>query len=139
MVITQDIHEISTEARRAANYCQASGRSMLYLPLCIEISLKTSEGDTMVLENWVLTMSDGTAGGTAGGGGHHHGTRLNNKIYNNMSLMLKSLLCATRSLPAYRLSRKQGPETFVICYRMSVGEPAGSLLGDGFQTAQVCL
>jgi hypothetical protein len=28
------------------------------MPLCIEISLKTTEGDLLVLETWVLSMKD---------------------------------------------------------------------------------
>ena len=49
----------------------------------------------------ILSITDnGTAATT--GHHHHHGARLNNKMYNHMSLMLKSLLCVTRALPAYR-------------------------------------
>jgi hypothetical protein len=28
------------------------------LPICVEISLKTSEGDSMILETWLLSMTD---------------------------------------------------------------------------------
>ena len=81
----------------------------------------------MVLENWVLTWRDSS----------DPSIKLNNTVYNHMGLLLKSLLCVTRSTPAYRLSRRQGPETFVICYRVYAGEPISSHLGDGYQTSGV--
>ncbi len=34
--------------------------------------------------------------------------RLANTVYNRMGLLLKSLLCVSRALPAYKLSRRQG-------------------------------
>ena len=48
-----DNSEITHEARKAS-----ANVAILGQPLCIEISLKTSEGDSMVLENWVLTWRD---------------------------------------------------------------------------------
>ena len=39
--------------------------------------------------------------------------------------------------PAYRLSRRQGPDTFVVCYRVYVGDPQYSCLGDGHQVTKV--
>ncbi|TRY66927.1 hypothetical protein TCAL_08037 [Tigriopus californicus] len=80
----------------------------------------------MILENWTLAMEDGPDLKCA-----------NNVIYNKMSVMLKSLLCVTRSVPAYRLSRKQGPESFVICYKLFVGEPSSNVLGEGYQSCPV--
>ena len=125
-----DNAEITHEAKKAAamiNNIAATGLGILGHPLCIEISLKTSEGDSMVLENWVLTWRDSS----------DPNIRLNNTVYNHMGLLLKSLLCVTRSTPAYRLSRRQGPETFVICYRVYAGESVTSQLGDGYQTSGV--
>ena len=68
-------------------------------------------------------------------------------MYNAMSLLLKSLLVVTRATPAYRYSRRQGPDTFVVCYRVYsvVGEEGESmvragapvLLGDRYKTANV--
>ena len=122
--------EITHEAKKAAamiNNLTSTGLGILGHPLCIEISLKTSEGDSMVLENWVLTWRDSS----------DPNIRLNNTVYNHMGLLLKSLLCVTRSTPAYRLSRRQGPETFVICYRVYAGDSVSSQLGDGYQTSGV--
>ena len=81
----------------------------------------------MVLENWVLSQKD-------------HSEDLNkgpSTVYNNMSMLLKSLLCVSRALPAYRLSRRQGPESYVLCYRVFSGQPGLSVLGDNLQTCHV--
>ena len=116
-----DNAEIKEEAKRAAALRGIVGTSQ-----CIEISLKTTEGETMVLETWVLSWKDGVDPNIKV-----------NTVYNQMSLLLKSLLCVTRSTPAYRLSRRQGPETFVICYRVYAGEPSTVHLGEGHLTAQI--
>lgn len=102
-------------------------------PMCVEISLKTTEGDTMVLESWVMAIKKDKVPSCE----PIMANRGSNTIYNHMSLLLKSLLCVSRVLPAYKLSRRQGPESFVICYRIFAGEPATSVLGDGFQTCPV--
>ncbi len=123
----QDIAEISAESKRSATSTQLTGRSLLFHPLCVEISLKTVEGDSMVLESWVLSMREGS----------DPSVRPNNTVYNHMGLLLKSLLCVSRAMPAYRLSRRQGPDSFIICYRIYAGESDVSVLGDGFQSSQV--
>ena len=54
-----------------------------------------------------------------------------------MGLLLKSLLCVSRVLPAYKFARSQGPDTHVMCYRIFAGEPNANPLGSGLQTAHV--
>ena len=54
-----------------------------------------------------------------------------------MGILLKSLFSVSRSTPSYRLARKQGPDTFVICYRIYQGEPQYGHLGDGYQDTRV--
>jgi hypothetical protein len=54
-----------------------------------------------------------------------------------MGLLLKSILCVSRVLPAYKFARRQGPDTHVMCYRIFAGEPNNNPLGSGQQTAQV--
>ena len=95
--------------------------------VCVEISLRTAEGETMVLETWWLTVSDQT----------DPYARISYTVYNRMGTLLKSLFSVSRVTPAYRLSRKQGPETFVICYRIYMGEPQYIHLGDGYQKSKV--
>merc|ERR1719402_2008121 len=82
------------------------------LPLVCEISLKTAEGDQLVLELWRLAV---IAGGDPS-------VKVTHTVYNRMSLMLKSLVTVARVTPAYRLSRRQGADSYVICYRGPHGQ-----------------
>ena len=62
-----------------------------------------------------------------------------NAVYNQMGLLLKSLLCVSRVLPAYKFARSQGPDTHVMCYRVFAGERSTNPLGSGQQTAHVSI
>lgn len=95
--------------------------------MCVEFSIKTADDDTLVLETWTINVTDKA----------DVSTRVSYGVYNRMSIMLKSVLCATRITPAYSLSRKQGPETYVFCYRLYNGEPYLQGLGDGYLTKRV--
>ncbi|NWU70477.1 ATG13 protein, partial [Pterocles burchelli] len=118
----KDIPEVTHEAKKAlAGQLPTVGRSM-----CVEISLKTSEGDSMELEIWCLEMNEKC----------DKEIKVSYTVYNRLSLLLKSLLSITRVTPAYRLSRKQGHE-YVILYRIYFGEVQLSGLGEGFQTVRV--
>lgn len=118
----KDIPEVTHEAKKAlAGQLPAVGRSM-----CVEISLKTSEGDSMELEIWCLEMNEKC----------DKEIKVSYTVYNRLSLLLKSLLAVTRVTPAYRLSRKQGHE-YVILYRIYFGEVQLNGLGEGFQTVRV--
>ncbi|NXF36722.1 ATG13 protein, partial [Nyctibius bracteatus] len=118
----KDIPEVTHEAKKAlAGQLPSVGRSM-----CVEISLKTSEGDSMELEIWCLEMNEKC----------DKEIKVSYTVYNRLSLLLKSLLAITRVTPAYRLSRKQGHE-YVILYRIYFGEVQLSGLGEGFQTVRV--
>ncbi|XP_012930366.1 autophagy-related protein 13 isoform X4 [Heterocephalus glaber] len=118
----KDIPEVTHEAKKAlAGQLPAIGRSM-----CVEISLKTSEGDSMELEIWCLEMNEKC----------DKEIKVSYTVYNRLSLLLKSLLAITRVTPAYRLSRKQGHE-YVILYRIYFGEVQLNGLGEGFQTVRV--
>uniref|UniRef100_H3BHL1 Autophagy-related protein 13 n=1 Tax=Latimeria chalumnae TaxID=7897 RepID=H3BHL1_LATCH len=98
----KDIPEVTHEAKRAlAGQLPGIGRSM-----CVEISLKTSEGDSMELETWCLEMNEKC----------DKDIKVSYTVYNRLSLLLKSLLAITRVTPAYKLSRKQGHD-YVILYR----------------------
>lgn len=118
----KDIPEVTHEAKKAlAGQLPAVGRSM-----CVEISLKTSEGDSMELEIWCLEMNEKC----------DKEIKVSYTVYNRLSLLLKSLLAVTRVTPAYRLSRRQGHE-YVILYRIYFGEVQLNGLGEGFQTVRV--
>ncbi|XP_076000001.1 autophagy-related protein 13 isoform X1 [Genypterus blacodes] len=118
----KDIPEVTHEAKKAlAGQLPGVGRSM-----CVEISLKTSEGDSMELETWCVEMNEKC----------DKDIKVSYTVYNRLSVLLKSLLAITRVTPAYKLSRKQGHD-YVILYRIYFGEVQLSGLGEGFQTVRV--
>uniref|UniRef100_A0A6I8S034 Autophagy-related protein 13 n=1 Tax=Xenopus tropicalis TaxID=8364 RepID=A0A6I8S034_XENTR len=118
----KDIPEVTHEAKKAlSGQLPAVGRSM-----CVEISLKTSEGDSMELEVWCLEMNEKC----------DRDIKVSYTVYNRLSLLLKSLLAVTRVTPAYRLSRKQGHE-YVILYRIYFGDVQLLGLKEGFQAVRV--
>jgi len=120
----KDIHEVLSETKKAmSGQLPSPGR-----PLVVEISLKTAEGDTMVLEWWRLAV-------VAGGDPQ---VKITHTVYNRMGILLKSLITVTRVTPAYRLSRTQGQDNYVICYRVFLGDPPDPPdLGEGALTARV--
>jgi autophagy-related protein 13 len=91
------------------------------LPLCVEISLQTVEGDKMILEVWSLNINTELCDPTI---------KATHTIYNRMGLMLKSLISVTRVTPAYKLSRRQTSDSYNIYYRIYVGEPQIHNLGE---------
>ncbi|XP_058237935.1 autophagy-related protein 13 isoform X2 [Hemibagrus wyckioides] len=118
----KDIPEVTHEAKKAlAGQLPTVGRSM-----CVEISLKTSEGDSMELETWCLEMNEKC----------EKDIKVSYTVYTRLSLLLKSLLAITRVTPAYKLSRKQGHD-YVILYRIYFGDVQLTGLGEGFQTVRV--
>ncbi|XP_058835891.1 autophagy-related protein 13 homolog [Topomyia yanbarensis] len=98
------------------------------LPLCVEISLQTVEGDNMILEVWSLSVQKDQCDLQIRG---------THAIYNRMGLLLKSLLSVTRSTPAYKLSRRQSADSYQIFYRIYIGEPQTHQLGDGHKQLRV--
>uniref|UniRef100_A0A671RSR4 Autophagy-related protein 13 n=1 Tax=Sinocyclocheilus anshuiensis TaxID=1608454 RepID=A0A671RSR4_9TELE len=118
----KDIPEVTHESKKAlAGQLPGIGRSM-----CVEISLKTSEGDSMELETWCLEMNEKC----------DKDIKVSYTVYNRLSLLLKSLLAITRVTPAYKLSRKQGHD-YVILYRIYFGDVQLTGLGEGFQSVRV--
>lgn len=90
------------------------------VPICIEISLKTVEGDTMVLEMWSLGVLPEHIDPTV---------RVTYTVYNRMGILLKSLLSVSRVTPAYKLSRRQSSDSYTMCYKIYMGEPQLHVLG----------
>ncbi|XP_076656855.1 autophagy-related 13 isoform X3 [Halictus rubicundus] len=119
-----DVPEVLAEAKRAL--CGEIVNSTI--PLCIEISLRTVEGDTMVLETWSLRVLPEHS---------DPAVRVTYTVYNRMGILLKSLLSVSRITPAYKLSRRQGPDSYVICYKIYLGEPQLHTLGDNYKNVRV--
>ncbi|PSN40375.1 Autophagy-related protein 13 [Blattella germanica] len=120
----RDLPEVLAEAKKALCGEVVTAK----LPLCVEISLKTVEGDSMMLETWCLGMLPEQCDPSV---------RVTYTVYNRMGILLKSLVSVTRVTPAYKLSRRQGPDSYVICYRIYMGEPQLHNLGEGYHEVRV--
>lgn len=68
----------------------------------------------MVLETWSLSVLPEQS---------DPAVRVTYTVYNRMGILLKSLLSVSRVTPAYKLSRRQGPDSYTMCYRIYMGEP----------------
>ncbi|XP_042214060.1 autophagy-related protein 13 homolog isoform X2 [Homarus americanus] len=120
----EDIHEIQQETKRGlGGHMPDVGK-----PLVVEILLRTPESDSLVLELWTLTILDAYDTSPA---------RINPTIYNRMTVLLKSLLAVTRITPAYKLAFRQGPDSFIICYRVYLGDPNYDCLGENHIQARL--
>lgn len=82
----------------------------------------------MVLESWCLSVLPERCDPIK---------RIAHSVYNHMGILLKSLVSVTRVTPAYKLSRRQGPDSYVICYRIYMGEPQLHTLGDGYKQVRI--
>nr|AIH07030.1 Atg13 [Tenebrio molitor] len=119
-----DLPDVLAETKKALNGEIISTS----IPLCVEISLRTPEGDQMVLESWCLSLLPEQCDPIM---------RTISSVYNNMGLLLKSLISVTRVTPAYKLSRRQGPDSYVICYRIYMDQPVLHNLGDGYKQIRI--
>nr|QPZ44556.1 autophagy-related protein 13 [Macrobrachium nipponense] len=113
----EDIPDIQSETKKGlGGHLPDVGK-----PLVVEILLRTPESESLVLEIWTLAIIDACDTSPA---------RVNPTIYNRMTVLLKSLIAVTRITPAYKLSFRQGADSFIICYRVYLGEPNYECLGD---------
>lgn len=108
----------------------------VYLPIVdsvnVLISLRTSEGETLHLEIWRVSLDSEQISDNA--------ANLRTQLYHRISILLRSIIAASRTTPAYKLyARRQGAESFVLCYEISSGSTTQpqSLLGDGFKTTEL--
>ncbi|XP_017008221.2 autophagy-related protein 13 homolog [Drosophila takahashii] len=135
-IAVQDHPEVLEETKRALNL--KTGESILQrLPLCVEISLKTAEGDQMVLEVWSLDLIPPQNGSSPPDPEGHQTLKAAHAIYNRMGIMLKSLISLTRTTPAYKLSRRQCPDSYGIFYRIYVDRPQVHTLGEGHKHVKI--
>jgi hypothetical protein len=57
------IHKVSAKGffnllSAVISSCKFTGASIWNQPLCVEMSLKTTEGESLVLENWLLSVRE---------------------------------------------------------------------------------
>ncbi|XP_013184953.1 autophagy-related protein 13 homolog isoform X2 [Amyelois transitella] len=97
--------------------------------MCIDVSLRTNDGEGMLLEVWTLKLipdKEPTDMGLA-----------LQTIYYRMGVMLKSALTISRVTPAYKLSRKQHKENYTISHKIYSGEPNLNLLGEQYKVIKI--
>lgn len=116
-IAIQDHPDVTVETKKALHGSQSDSISNR-LPLCVEISLQTVDGDKMLLEVWSLNINPEL---------NDPQTRASYTVYNRMSILLKSLISITRVTPAYKLSRRQSLDSYSIYYRIYTGEPQHNL------------
>ncbi|KAI5733960.1 hypothetical protein M8J77_000777 [Diaphorina citri] len=119
-----DLPEVSVEAKKLMSIHGEITTSRQ--PLCVEIYLRTADDDVMTLETWCI-----------GVGPAQSDSRMNYSIYGRMGILLKTLVSVTRVTPAYRMSRRQGPDNYTINYKIYMGDPQLDSLGDGYNKVQV--
>lgn len=117
-VAIKEIPDVVTETKLALS--NGLGDSM---PLCVEIYLKTVDGDTMTLETWSIGLLAESAFDP------FCSQHLVYTLYNRLGVLLKSLVSVSRVIPAYRYSRQQSHDSFQIHHRIYAGEPQVNTLG----------
>lgn len=122
-----DHQEVQNETRKVLQI-NTSDSIISRLPICVEISLQTVEGDKMILEVWSLGIQTDQA---------DPNLKATYAIYNRIGILLKSLICVTRVTPGYKLSRRQSADSFHIYYRIYCGAPKEGNLGQGFKKVRV--
>lgn len=118
-IAIQDHPEVLAETKKALQISQTEN-IINRLPICVEISLQTSEGDKMILEVWSLNINQELS---------DPAVKAPYNIYTRMTILLKSLISITRITPAYKLSRRQTPDSYSIYYRIYSGDPQQHNLG----------
>lgn len=94
--------------------------------ICCEISLRNSDGISLVLEYWIFSNvpvgTYSTNSSSEPSNQHQQQKQQQQTLYqllSRMSGMLKSLITLSRSTPAYKVSSKgQSADSYVICYRV---------------------
>ncbi|KAI5636962.1 autophagy-related protein 13 domain-containing protein [Phthorimaea operculella] len=119
-----DEPDVNCDTKRVLNGEVVSALSNI---LCIEIALKTTEGDEMVLELWTVKMGPGCDVNMSSV----------STIYYRMSVMLKSTLSISRITPAYKMSRAQHRENYKIFHKIYGGPLNYELLGEDSKTIKV--
>ncbi|EFO25681.1 hypothetical protein LOAG_02808 [Loa loa] len=81
----------------------------------LDFLLHTADGDVLPLESWCVRYESELFDGNV---------NVRTELYHQLGTLLKSAIVASRMTPAYRYYvRKQGPDTFIIMYRVYEKEP----------------
>ncbi|KFM66041.1 Autophagy-related protein 13-like protein, partial [Stegodyphus mimosarum] len=101
--------------------------------LCVDILLKTADGDVLMLESWCLRMIYSLQYWDP----RYKVYAESEIVFSNLMVLLKSVIAITRAVPAYKLSLRQSAETYVMLYRIYPGEPVENQLGENPNINQI--
>ncbi len=97
--------------------------------ISVDFQLQTCDGEKLPLESWALQFDSSSTDDTVG---------IRSHFYHQLGTLLKSALSASRVTPSYRnYVRRQGADSFIICYRIIRGLPDLQELGDGYRSARI--
>eukprot|EP00794_Sanderia_malayensis_P004233 gene4234-4797_t len=117
---------IESEIQREVKSEFANQNAVVQDPLWLNVYLKTAEGHDSILESWSIRFTekvDQCAKGCF-------------IIYNKLTLLLKTLISVSRSLPAYKLTRRKDKD-FSFYYKISSEEPIKDLIAELPEKAKV--
>lgn len=121
----EEVPEVNEELKRALDGQYLAASSSTHT-ICLLISLRTIDGETLHLEIWQLTLDTEQC---------DPGISVRSHLYHRMSVLLRSAISASRVTPAYKLyARRQGPESFVLRYQISPAPVQLHVLGEGAKT-----
>ena len=87
--------------------------------ICCEISIKTNDNEQMNLEYWFIRSRTLNKEINLNKNLDRDTSARLFKSYNEMSILIKSIISLTRATPAYRISRDgQSADSYVVCYRV---------------------
>lgn len=104
-------NNISNDIQKEIKSEFVNKRAVIDEPLWIYVYLKTSEGLDSLLEIWNISFTEKV----------DHTVRNAFTVYNKLALLLKSVIAVSRSLPAYRLTRRKERD-FSFSYKICSSE-----------------
>ena len=107
-------NNIGNEIQREVKNEFGNIKAVLQEPLWLYVYLKTADGRDTLLESWNIHFSDRA----------DPSIKSSFAVYNKLTMLLKSLIVVTRSLPAYKLTRRKDKD-FSFYYRVCFQEPEG--------------
>uniref|UniRef100_A0A1I7ZD72 Autophagy-related protein 13 n=1 Tax=Steinernema glaseri TaxID=37863 RepID=A0A1I7ZD72_9BILA len=114
-LLTDEVGEVSAELRRNLKENLPDAPA-----INLDILLRTADGGELQLEAWRLAVDTSDVQPDKGDG--------RCPAYHNLSTALKSVICAARCTPTYRrYVFSQGEDTYILCYRIYVGENISTL------------
>lgn len=124
-----DVYEIgvenNAEIQEKASFACENIHPLKPFSLCIEILLKTADGDTLVLEAWQLQLKPSEKYWQQ----NYRMFADSETVFGHLMILLKSVVTVSRVIPAFKLSLRQSADTYVMLFRIYPGDPQVDHLG----------